>query len=479
MLRTLLVLAIFIPAFYRALKDRFDGLLLYLWFAFFRPQDWMWVDISSLRLSMVLGLVLTVPALFTGIWPNLSHPLSIGSVLFLLAATVAHSNAVNPAVSLEWLGFQARLTLVALMATSLITTRKRLVAAIAVVAGSLGFHAAKAGVASLISGGSRYYDGLSGAFLDNNGYALAVVMTIPFLYALGQTFDMLFDGDVPRWARWCRAGIFAAIPMCALTVVSTFSRAGLLALTAVVLAYLCVLKGRTRVVLAAGALVTAAVVAVALPSGYVERVETIGTYEEIGDVSSLSRLHFWKVAMIMAEAEPLGVGLRNFDNAYNRYDFSGGQFGVNRAVHSSHFEVLAELGYFGTFVWIAQFALAFAVAFRVRSRAKTPGLTPDSSRLLRAMSNAIIASMVGFLVGGSFIALALNDLTWLTFGFLAATDRLATSLCAEALASRETMAADDTAAEVQSEEGSRLPWRPTPRTSKQGPDRFFPGEANV
>jgi len=432
MLRSLFVAAIFFPWFFRAIRSRFDALLLYLWFAFFRPQDWLWIDISGLRPSLVLGVLLTVPALLTGVWPNVTHPLSMGSVLFLLTAVVAHTNAVNPDVSLEWLGFQARVTLIALLATTLITTRRRLVAALAVVAGSLGFHAAKAGLASVLAGGSRYADGLSGAYFDNNGYALAVVMVIPLLYAVGQTIDLLFDEEPPRWVRWCRVGIFAALPLCAMTVVSTFSRAGLLALVAVILTYLFLVRGKARWAIAAGTIVVVAIVGLSLPEGYLDRVETIRTYDEVGDVSSLSRLHFWKVALNMAEAEPLGVGLRNYDYAYNRYDFSNGEFGSNRAVHNSHLEVLAELGYAGATIWIVQFGLAFLVAFRVRSRARTPGLAPESARLLMVVSNAIIASMVGFVVGGTFIALALNDLTWMTFAFLAATDRIAASLCAEA-----------------------------------------------
>jgi hypothetical protein len=40
------------------------------------------------------------------------------------------------------------------------------------------------------------------------------------------------------------------------------------------------------------------------------------------------------------------------------------------------------------------------------------------------MANALLTSMVGFATGGAFLALALNDLTWLTFGMVAALDRL-------------------------------------------------------
>ena len=94
MLRFLFVASILVPGVILAMRDRFIALLLYLWFAFFRPQDWIWFDITSLRLSLLLGALLVVPALFVGIWPNLTHPLSIGTVLFLLLGLLAQVNAV-------------------------------------------------------------------------------------------------------------------------------------------------------------------------------------------------------------------------------------------------------------------------------------------------------------------------------------------------------------------------------------------------
>jgi hypothetical protein len=48
------------------------------------------------------------------------------------------------------------------------------------------------------------------------------------------------------------------------------------------------------------------------------------------------------------------------------------------------------------------------------------------------MSNALIASMVGFLIGGAFLSAALNDITWLTFGLIASLDRVSLIMCAEA-----------------------------------------------
>jgi hypothetical protein len=41
-----------------------------------------------------------------------------------------------------------------------------------------------------------------------------------------------------------------------------------------------------------------------------------------------------------------------------------------------------------------------------------------------------MASMMAFFVGGASIAMALNDLTWITFALLAALDRISSERCA-------------------------------------------------
>src|SRR5207302_340258 len=86
MLRTVFILSILVPGFVAALRNRYAALLMYLWFALFRPQDWLWIDITSLRLSMVLGVMLLVPSIATGLLPNMSHPLTVGMALFLTSS---------------------------------------------------------------------------------------------------------------------------------------------------------------------------------------------------------------------------------------------------------------------------------------------------------------------------------------------------------------------------------------------------------
>jgi putative inorganic carbon (HCO3(-)) transporter len=449
MLRSFFIFAILVPSVVFALTDRYKALLLYLWWAFFRPQEWVWFDISGLRMSLVLGLILVVPAFVTATFPNLTHLLSIGTVLFLVSGLLAQTNAINAPVGWLWVDFFTRLTLVCLIGVTLIKTPRDLMRVMAVVAGSLGFFAAKAGFVSLTHGGMRFYTGLSGAFMDNTGYALGTVMTMPLLVALAQNIDVTFEGLIPKWlittGKWI---CYVAVPLCAYTVISSFARGGFLALVGAVVVYVALHPRRVRLALTLIVLVPLALRFVPLPAGYLDRIDTIPLEEAVADTptddsedasspledTAEGRLHFWRVAMNMVTAHPLGIGMRNFESTYNDYDFMHGRYGRRRAVHSSHFQVLAEMGYLGAFVWVSMFAYAFWIGLVVRGRSRTPGLSPPNARFMFTVATALIASMTGFVVGGSFISLALNDLTWVTFAMMAALDRMSARLCEEAKA---------------------------------------------
>lgn len=428
MLRTLFIAAILIPGFYAALRSPYCALLVYLWFALFRPQEWMWIDITAYRPSLVLGIVLLVPALLTGRFPNVTHPLSLGMVLFLGAAVLSQITAVDPQLGWDWIDFCARLFVACLLLVTLTGSAPRLLGAIAVIAGSLGFHAAKAGVAYALGGGTRFADGLAGAFIDNNGYALGTVMIMPLLIVTAQNVEILYSG---RWAVWLRRGWLAAAAACVLAVIGTYSRGGFLALAVATLVFIALQRRRAAALLMTAAVVGLALLVAPIPDSYIERVRTIRTYNQIEETSALSRQHFWRVGLQMGLDNPLGVGLRQYESAYDRYDATEGRYGTRRSVHSAHVQVFAELGILGALIWVGLFAYAAALGLRMRARAADPRLPPPMQRLLFTTANGLLTSMAAFMVGGAFIALALNDLTWLIFALLASLDRLSQSALSE------------------------------------------------
>src|SRR6476659_8459848 len=237
MLRSVFILAILVPGLLASIRSRYAALVMYLWFALFRPQDWLWIDITSLRLSLVLGVLLLLPGLVSGIVPNLTHPLSVGMIMFFLSALVSQAHAVNPEFGWVWVDFLGRLLLACMMITTLANNSKRIAGVVGIVGGSLGFHAAKAGLAYVVGGGTRFADGLSGAFVDNNGYALGTVMIMPLLLATAQNIERLVPNE-GAIRTWVRRGFYLSVPLCMFAVIGTYSRGGFLSLAGALLVYL-------------------------------------------------------------------------------------------------------------------------------------------------------------------------------------------------------------------------------------------------
>jgi probable O-glycosylation ligase (exosortase A-associated) len=417
-IRFLVLFAFLIPGLIAGLFNRFAAFVVYVWFAMFRPQEWVFTDITWLRLSLVSGLVLVIPSLLTGVLPNLTHPISLGSVLFLLTGLAAQTNAVRPDIGWDWLDYMGRLILVCLFGITILKTRWRLMVAITVFASALGIHAAKVGVMIILTGGMRLLEGFGGSFGDNNEYALGVVMVLPFLVAAAQNFDLI-RGQLPRSLRW---GWWASVPLCVLTIVATYSRGGAIALAAAALVFLILQRRKIFGVVVLGALAVLAVTFAGSLPGYVDRLSTARS--DTQDSSAQGRLHFWRTALTVSADYPLGIGLRNFEQIYDQYDTSGGAYGRHRAVHNSHLQVLVELGIAGFLLWLFLFGYAVFAALRLRRAGRDPARSEEDRRFCFTVGNAFLTSIAGFLVGGTFLSMALNDATWFIFAFVAAADRL-------------------------------------------------------
>src|SRR5678810_850934 len=100
------------------------------------------------------------------------------------------------------------------------------------------------------------------------------------------------------------------------------------------------------------------------------------------------------------------------------------RYGHARSVHNSHLQVLAETGLVGLMVWIWILTKTYLSLLRVRTRARNLSTNNEESRFLFTMANAMVSSITAFVIGGSFIALALNDLIWIMFAFAVALDHL-------------------------------------------------------
>jgi O-antigen ligase len=188
------------------------------------------------------------------------------------------------------------------------------------------------------------------------------------------------------------------------------------------------LRTRHKVQALLGMGIVAALVLFVLPDAFWTRMQTIQTYEEDNDGSALGRLHFWAVAGEMAKTNPfLGVGYMGYNLSYDNYDFSHGMYGSGRAVHSSFFGVLAELGYLGIILYGVIFVCSFSNCLRVR---RCLSANPQLSEKDK-YATALEASLVVFVVGGTFLPMQYNEMLWHYIGLTIALENIVTRHYAE------------------------------------------------
>jgi probable O-glycosylation ligase (exosortase A-associated) len=411
MLRSLFVVVILAYGCAKSLKGPFYALLFYLWLAYFRPEAWLWTDfVSQFDLSFFLGLVVLLATLMS---PE-KFRFSVGSLLMLVFLTHSFiATLVSPYFDYSWpLWVQfAKQVLISLSIVSLVNTEERLRLTLGVIAVSIGFEAVKQGWASLILHPGAPNENPHPVFGDNNGVAVGMLMLASILIAFARI-------SPKRWQKLLSR--FAAVGVI-YRGLSTYSRGGFLSCG--VLAMHFVLRSKRKMV---GVLAIAAVslaILPILPTAFWSRMNTINdaieTREE-ADSSIQGRLHFWKVAVAMANDSPLvGVGHQAFQAAYSKYDTEG-EFGEKRAAHSSWFGVLADLGYPG----LVLFVLLITNGFRMCIRAQRLSKRDPALENLGKMALAIEGALLVYCVGGSFVSDQYLEMQWHMLALSMVVERL-------------------------------------------------------
>lgn len=420
MLRTIFVIVALTVGWSFALQSPLYAAALYLWIAYFRPEAWAWSDVfTTLNLSYIAGAFLIVRTIFS----STTFRLDLRNILmFLFLGHALVSTAMSPNSAILFLSWQefAKTIVVSYLLTIIISTAADFRLILMVIVLSLGFEAGKQGWAQLILHPGAANNNSVPFLGDNNLVAVGMAMLMPMVGALAVTSA----GWQRRFFQFLNIGVLYRA-------ISTYSRGGLLAVAAV--GSLVFWRSPHKLRTMAAFAVAIALVLPVLPQAYWDRMKTITASEEQRDESEQSRLHFWQVAIVMANDRPLlGVGHNGFPRAYNHYDWSEGRFKTNRAVHSAWFGVLAELGYPGLFLFIMIIVLSLRACRRVRKSAQR-GEIPGP---LGPYAIGLESSLVAFIVGGSFVSFHYCEMLWHFFALAMALEAVAVKEAAAELTRR-------------------------------------------
>ncbi|WP_370978431.1 O-antigen ligase family protein [Agaribacterium sp. ZY112] len=228
---------------------------------------------------------------------------------------------------------------------------------------------------------------------------LALVLMFPFAFAVGLALTKSLASSHRL------VGIIGT-PIFFFAVLATQSRGGLLGVLSI-LAVFGYRKIKSKVLLASLAAITAIILfAVA---GIADR-KSGGAAEEGLDASAQGRLYAWEAAAKMAVENPLtGVGIDNFYSNY--YYYSSHWDGLNHAVHSTWFGVLAETGFIGLLVFITliicllvstKCSLETIINYQYWRNAK-------EQAIMTATSESLLAGLIATIVSGTFLT---QGFTW-------------------------------------------------------------------
>ncbi|MEZ9446838.1 O-antigen ligase family protein [Vibrio splendidus] len=223
---------------------------------------------------------------------------------------------------------------------------------------------------------------------------LALVLLFPLAFALSQTTTH----GIHAFKRVLSIGV-AVLLLAA--IVATQSRGGLLGALAVVGIFAFKVIRSKSLLITLGAI---GAIGLYFVAGISDRASG-GAAEQGVDESAMGRIYAWEAAFKMALDNPLtGVGLNNFFSNY--FFYSSHWDGLNHAVHSTWFGVLAETGFIGLIIFVCLIVSLIKTSRSTLTRLKNSAteIAPE----LNAVAYAIYAGLIGTIVSGTFLTQGFN-----------------------------------------------------------------------
>lgn len=392
-MRDMLVFAMVFAPLPFVLRWPYLGVLLWSWLAYMNPHRLTWGAAFDFPFSQVVAIVTIIGLVVSRAWKTIPlYGATVVWIVFFLWTVLTMLFALNPTgAELEW-GRWWKINLFTLVTLILMQSRERIQLLTLVIMLSLGFYGLKGGIFGIMTGGKFMVLGPPGSFIEGNTtIGLALIMALPLMG--------YFWLEAKRfWLKWSLVGGMA---LTAFATVVTSSRGALLGLIGMSV-FLVVKSGKmVRLSIAAG-IVAAATLSV-MPDEWFQKMDTIGSYEE--DSSAMGRINAWWFAFNLAVDRPvIGGGFNTFTrDLFRTYAPDPNDF---HDAHSIYFEVMAEQGLVGFFIFLALGLTAYRCGSWVIRNAK---FEPDL-RWAANLAAMLQTSIVGYAICGAFLGHAYFDL---------------------------------------------------------------------
>lgn len=409
-MRDLILLTVIVVALPFCVYRPWIGILVWSWLGYMNPHRLAWDFAYDYPFAQTVAAATLIGFSWYVVRGRGLRGFLEGSELKLLLLlwfiyTYTTALALVPVDAWEAWNQISKILLMVFLTAFLIDDEKKLRYLMLVITFSIGFYGVKGGAFSVLTGGQYRVWGPANSFIeDNNALALALNMTLPFLYYLGQTEKQV----------WLRRILFISFGFSILAVLFTYSRGGFLGLAVVLGSIFLTTRFRWKIILATTAAISFPIVISQLPGQWIDRIQSIGSYEQDG--SALSRIEAWRSAWNLAIDRPLtggGFNALNTQEIFFRYNpemleniAEQSELGVHASgVHSIYFELLAENGFPGLIVFLT---LCIVLLLNQRKLTNRKADTDSSTRI--AYGRILAISLLAYLVSGTFLEMGSFDL---------------------------------------------------------------------
>jgi len=387
------------------LRKPYVGILTWVWLSVMNPHTQGWGFAVNFPFAAIIG-ALTLVSLFINKVPKTAPnvPVVIVFVAFILWMNVTTFFAIHPDLVYEQWEKVMKIMLMSYVTFILIRDKKHVQLLIGVIVFSLAYYGVKGGIFTLTSGGQHRVWGPGNSFIaGNNEIALALITTIPLLYYL----------QVTTKNKLAKYGLVAAMLLCAIAALGSYSRGALLALAA--MGGFLWLKSQHKVRLALLFILAIPLMLAYMPEQWTERMDSINTYEQ--DRSVAGRFNAWGMAYNLTKDRPIVGGgfVVTTRELFTRYASDVGD--EPRAAHSIYFQALGEHGYVGLGLYLLLGFLTWRSGDWIIRNTKDLKEYQWASNL----ASMIQVSLVGFASGGAFLSLLYFDVPYYLMVAMVAT----------------------------------------------------------
>ena len=405
-----------------ALWSAHIGVLLWIWVALLAPNQELYGFMAGVPFNKV-AVVATIIATVFGKDKKkfyVDPTIVIVFLIFIVATISTYFGIISSDESWFYYDKIYKEDILVVCIMGLMWSRHRIHMTLLVFCISIGFTSLTEGLEVFMTGGGHKVIG-SGGLGDNNGIALATVMTVPILYYLAQY-------SVIKKVKMVIHGVIFSSILC---VIGTNSRGGFIGL--LILGVFFLWNAKNKFAGFAFAAVACVFVLMIAPESWLDRIGSIhSSVTENGENGSfMGRVVAWKISTLIALDHPFfGGGFSAVARAPVWYNYVTHISEVNfietpnlpgfpLVAHSIYFEVLGDMGFIGLILFLSILGIALYNCRNIRRLSRgSPDLewADDLARMLQI-------SIVVYMVSGAALSYAYAESFWILVALISRLNR--------------------------------------------------------